>query len=153
MATLVNISTLKIESPAFKSEGEIPSKYTCEGQNINPPLTIKNIPSEAKSLALVIDDPDAAGIFTHWVVWNIKPTENIAENSVPGMEGRSSFGVTHYRGPCPPTGTHRYFFKIYALDTMLDLPANANKEDLEKKIKDHIVGKGELIGMYHKSKK
>src|SRR5437764_11281013 len=144
MATLVNISTLKIESSAIKREGMITSKYTCEGQNINPPLSIKNIPAEAKSLALVVDDPDAAGIFTHWVVWNIKPTETIGENSVPGSEGRNNFGTTHYRGPCPPTGTHRYFFKVYALDRMIDLPANANRDDLEKVIKDHIVGKGEI---------
>src|SRR5947207_11722596 len=104
MATLINIATLKIESLAFKNEGEIPSKYTCEGQNINPPLSIKNIPEQTKSLALVVDDPDAAGVFTHWVVWNIKPTETIRENSVPGMAGRNNFGTSHYRGPCPPTG-------------------------------------------------
>src|SRR5690242_12178428 len=126
MATVTQTATLTIGSPEFGPKDFIPSRYTCEGDNVNPPLTIENIPKGTKSLALVIDDLDApGGTFIHWLVWNIRPMEMILENTVPGTEGNNSFGSINYKGPCPPTGTHRYFFKVYALDKMLDLAEGA----------------------------
>src|SRR4051812_30795928 len=115
--------SLKITSNGFASGGSIPNKYTCDGQNIHPPLHIRDVPKAAKSLAMIVDDPDAPGqIWVHWILWNIDPkTSEIAENSVPGsaIQGTNDFGEPKYGGPCPPSGTHRYFFKVYALDTSL----------------------------------
>ena len=112
---------LVISSPAFENDGDIPSKYTCDGEEINPPLKIANIPGEAKTLALIVEDPDASkGVFDHWLVWNIEPTGNIAEDSVPGTVGINSFGNTGYGGPCPPSGSHRYYFRLFALDSNLN---------------------------------
>jgi len=140
---------LTITSPAFESNKPIPSKYTCDGDDVNPPLNIKEIPEETKSLVLIVDDPDAPmGTWDHWIVWNIPPTNKIEENSVPGTEGINDFRKHSYGGPCPPSGTHRYFFKIYALDTKLDLDPNSRKKDAEKAMKDHILAKGELVGLY-----
>jgi Raf kinase inhibitor-like YbhB/YbcL family protein len=141
---------LKVKSPAFESNKPIPKKYSCDGSDINPPLTIEGIPKEAKTLALVVDDPDAPnGTFDHWVVWNIPASTNkIGENTVPGKEGMNSAKQPSYMGPCPPRGTHRYFFKIYALDSELNLDINTKKKDLEKAIQGHIIAKGELIGLY-----
>jgi Raf kinase inhibitor-like YbhB/YbcL family protein len=143
---------LTIKSPAFEANRQIPKKYTCQGQDINPPLTIEGIPEGAKSLALTLDDPDApSGTFDHWVVWNIPPSTNrIAEQSVPGTEGFNSMREHGYTGPCPPSGTHRYFFKVYALDMELGLGANSSKKDLEKAIQGHVLAKGELIGLVSK---
>jgi len=153
MTTLTKTMTLSVSSPAFESGGSIPSKYTCQGENVNPPLTIMNIPSNAKSLICIVDDPDAAGeTFVHWVVWNIPPLERIMENSVPGIEGENGFGTTNYKGPCPPTGTHRYFFKVYALDELLEISAGAEKETVEKAMQEHVIAKGELFGTYRKFK-
>src|SRR5258706_14207920 len=152
MTTLTQTTTLTIGSSEFGPKDFIPSKYTCEGENVNPPLTIENIPSGAKSLAVIVDDPDApGGTFIHWVIWNIRPMEMILENAVPGTEGNNSFRATHYQGPCPPTGTHRYFFKVYALDTLLDIEQGAKLKTLEKAMRDHILGYGELVGVYRKS--
>jgi Raf kinase inhibitor-like YbhB/YbcL family protein len=143
---------MKIESPAFEPDEMIPSKYTCDGENINPQLNISGIPEDTESLVLIVDDPDApAGTWIHWTVWNIDPeTEEIAEGSVPGgaIEGVTDFGVAGYRGPCPPSGTHRYFFKVYALDITLDLDATATAKDVEDAIQDHILDSAELIGLY-----
>lgn len=140
---------LTITSPAFESNKPIPSKYTCDGDNVNPLLNIKGIPEETKSLVLIVDDPDAPmGTWDHWIVWNIPPTNKIEENSVPGTEGLNDFRKHFYGGPCPPSGTHRYFFKIYALDTKLDLNPNSRKKDVEKAMKNHILAKGELVGLY-----
>jgi Raf kinase inhibitor-like YbhB/YbcL family protein len=143
---------LTIKSPAFEANRQIPKKYTCQGQDINPPLTIEGTPPGAKSLALTLDDPDApSGTFDHWVVWNIPPsTSRIAEQSVPGTEGFNSMRGHGYTGPCPPSGTHRYFFKVYALDMELGLGANSSKKDLEKAIQGHVLAKGELIGLVSK---
>lgn len=153
MATITAKATLTISSPVFEHEGFIPGKYTCEGANINPPVTIKGIPKEALSLALIMDDPDApGGTFDHWIVWNIPPTEVINENSLSGVAALNSKGEYHYTGPCPPSGTHRYFFKIYALDTLLDLEEDANKQMVEQALQDHVIAYGELIGLYTKSK-
>ena len=112
----IDYKQLNISSIAFKADEMIPSKYTCDGVNINPPLDIKDIPEKAKCLALIVDDPDAPiGVWVHWVVWNIPVTHHIKENEVHGTEGINDFQQQHYGGPCPPSGTHRYFFKVYAL--------------------------------------
>lgn len=148
------MGTLSLKSTAFKNNDSLPSKYTCQGEDINPPLEINGVHPATKSLVLIMDDPDApAGIWTHWTAWNIPPaTTNIAENSKPdGVEGTTSFGKPGYGGPCPPSGTHRYFFKLFALNTILDLPSSANKEDLEKAMKGYILDKTELIGLYQKN--
>ena len=141
---------LTVKSPAFQPNSPIPKKYSCDGEDTNPPLTIEGTPKEAKSLALVIDDPDApSGTFDHWVVWNIPPSTNkIAENSVPGTEGLNSGRQVGFTAPCPPSGTHRYFFKVYALDAELSLSVKSTKRDLEKAMQGHILAKGELIGLY-----
>ena len=141
---------LSVTSPAFENNKPIPVKYTCDGANINPPLTIEDVPEETKALVLIVDDPDAPmGTFDHWVVWNIPPTtRRIEENTVPGTEGISTSRKHAYGGPCPPYGTHRYFFKVYALDTQLDLKSNSSKRDVEKAMKGHILAEGELMGLY-----
>ena len=141
---------LSVTSPAFENNKPIPVKYTCDGANINPPLTIEDVPEETKALVLIVDDPDAPmGTFNHWVVWNIPPTtRKIEENTVPGTEGISTSRKHAYGGPCPPYGTHRYFFKVYALDTQLDLKSNSSKRDVEKAMKGHILAEGELMGLY-----
>jgi len=140
---------LTIAAPAFENNGFIPSKYTCDGDDINPALNIDDIPPETKSLVLIADDPDAPmGTFDHWVVWNIPPTNKIEEDSVPGTEGLNDFGKHSYGGPCPPSGTHRYFFKVYALDAKLNLNPNSRKKDVEKTMQGHILAQGEIIGIY-----
>lgn len=147
------MGTLTLKSPSFNHNDSIPSKYTCQGENVNPPLEIKGVHPATKSLVLIMDDPDApAGTWVHWTVWNIPPDATaIAENSKPeGVEGATSFGETGYGGPCPPSETHRYFFKLYALDATLDLSSTAKKEDLERAMKGHILDKTEFIGLYRK---
>ncbi len=149
---VTGMGSFQISSPAFKHNQMIPSKHTCDGADVNPPLLIGNVPPEAKSLALIVDDPDApAGTWVHWVLWNIDPkTGEIGENSVPvaAHQGTTDFRVRHYGGPCPPSGTHRYFFKLYALDTTLNLGPDTTKAALERAMKGHIVAQGELIGLY-----
>jgi Raf kinase inhibitor-like YbhB/YbcL family protein len=143
---------LILKSPAFENNTQIPAKYTCDGKDISPPLTIERLPKETKSMALIVDDPDAPmGIWDHWIVWNIAPTTKIEENQVPGSEGTNSFRKQSYGGPCPPSGTHRYFFKIYALDTLLNLKPSSQKKDLEKAMQDHIIAQGQLVGLYHRT--
>ena len=148
------MSTLTIASPAFPHNGMIPSKHTCDGTDVNPPLSFDNIPEKSKSLALIVDDPDAPrGTWVHWVAWNIGPgTRKIAENSVPrgARQGTNDFRKQAYGGPCPPSGTHRYFFKLYALDTSLSLNAGATKAQLEEAMKGHVLGLSELIGLYRR---
>lgn len=142
-----------LTSPAFEEGGEIPKKYTCDGGDINPALEIQNVPVGAKSLALILHDPDApiTGGFTHWVVWNIKPnTMLIKDESVPpgSVEGWNGGGKTGYMGPCPPNGMHHYHFQLYALDDVLDLPAESGAEVLLAEIEKHLIDKTELIGLY-----
>ena len=142
---------MKITSSAFREGGNIPSKFTCDGGDSSPPLQISEIPSSAKSVALVVDDPDApSGLFTHWIVWNISPqTNEIAEGSTPkGMQGTNDFGKAGYGGPCPPSGTHRYYVKIFALDRELDLPPGTKRNQLDAAMKGHVVAQGELMGRY-----
>jgi len=144
---------LSVTSSAFENNKLIPAKYTCDGDNVNPQLTIEGTPDETKSIVLIVDDPDAPmGTWDHWTVWNIPPTRRIEENTVPGTEGTNSFNKHSYGGPCPPSGTHRYFFKVYALDAKLDLNPKSKKKDVEKAMQDHILAKGELIGLYHRSR-
>jgi Raf kinase inhibitor-like YbhB/YbcL family protein len=144
---------LSVKSPVFENSKFIPVKYTCDGADVNPPLTIEGVPEGTKTLVLIVDDPDAPmGTFDHWIVWNIPPTtRKIEENTVPGTEGMSSYRKHAYGGPCPPYGTHRYFFKVYALDTQLDLKSNSTKKDVEKAMEGHILAEGELVGLYRRS--
>ena len=140
---------IKLTSTAFKQNAFIPSRYSCDGENINPPLDVDHMPEGTKSFALIVDDPDAPkGTWVHWVVWNIPALLHLKENHIPGNEGINDFQRHHYGGPCPPSGTHRYFFKIYALDTILDLPEDTTKFKLEKAMHHHIISVGELIGLY-----
>lgn len=146
--------TMKITSSAFKREESIPSKYTCTGEDVNPPLRFEEIPEEAASLALVVDDPDApAGTWIHWTLWNLSPeTKKIEEDSVSqeAVQGTTDFGEKGYGGPCPPSGEHRYRFKIFALDKELNLKSGAEKEELDRAMEDHIIEKDELMGVYSK---
>ncbi len=146
------MSSLAITSPAFSPGGTIPAKYTCDGSDVNPPLSIRDVPEGTGSLALIVDDPDAPmGTWVHWVVWNIaSETAEIPENSVPrgALQGTNDFRKQAYGGPCPPSGTHRYFFKIYALDSVPALKAGATKAQVEEAMKGHILGHAELIGRY-----
>jgi Raf kinase inhibitor-like YbhB/YbcL family protein len=145
---------LTITSTAFANDAAIPEYYTCDGSDAIPPLTIGNVPAGTRSLALIADDPDApGGTWVHWVVWNIPAqTRIIPVNTVPdtAIEGRNSWGRNTYGGPCPPSGTHRYFFKLYALDTDLKLGASTDKAGLEKAMLGHILAKGELMGTYRR---
>jgi Raf kinase inhibitor-like YbhB/YbcL family protein len=144
--------TLKIKSPAFTENGPIPQKYTCQGENCNPPLEIEGIPPETKSLVLIVDDPDAPlGTWVHWVVYNIPVGPSIGEKSVPGKEGLTSVGNQPYHGPCPPSGTHRYFFKLFALNTLLDFKSPPDKAALARAMRRHVLDKAELVGLYKKS--
>lgn len=158
--------TFELTSTAFRNMGAIPALYTCEGKNISPPLTWKNIPKGTKSLVLIVDDPDApdpaAPKFTwvHWVLYNIPPGKTgFAEGAgnhpaETGMqEGFSSWNRGGYGGPCPPIGTHRYFFKLYALDTVIDDLLSPLKADVEAAMKGHILGEAVLIGTYKKKSK
>ena len=146
-------SNLQVRSVAFSHGGHIPPTYTCEGENINPPLEVSDLPENTKSLALIVEDPDAPrGVYDHWVVWNIPPNEAIAENSRSGTSGKNSFGNNGYGGPCPPSGSHRYFFKVYALDSNLDIQAGSDKKMLQQAMKDHVLASGELMGHYQKRK-
>lgn len=145
---------MQILSPEFEDGDSIPPMYTCQGEDISPPLEIIDVPEDAKSLALIVDDPDAPGrTWVHWLVWNIPPDIEVIEEDVPpegSVLGTNDFDKLEYGGPCPPTGTHRYFFKLYALDTVLDLEEGANKEELEEAMEEHIIEEIELVGMYTK---
>jgi Raf kinase inhibitor-like YbhB/YbcL family protein len=145
---------MKITSSAFQEGGTIPEKFSKNGQNANPGLRIEGVPAEAKSLALIVDDPDAPrGLFTHWLVWNIDPkTTEIGENDVPkgAVQGTNDFPGQHYDGPQPPSGTHRYYFKIFALDQTLNLKPSAKRREVDVALKGHVIGQGELMGKYSK---
>ena len=145
-------ASLKVTSGAFSDGGKIPKKYTCDDSNVSPPLRVENLPKAVKSLALIVDDPDAPGrTWTHWLVWNIDPKgTEIGENSVPqnGIQGTSDFGSAKYGGPCPPSGVNRYYFRAYALDAVLSLPSSATKSAVEKAMAGHIIAQGSLMGTY-----
>ena len=142
---------MRLTSPEFEHNGMIPERFTCDGEDVNPTLNIEDIPPETKSLALIVDDPDAPmGTWVHWVVFNIPVTSRIEENSAPGKQGLNDFRKLNYGGPCPPSGTHRYFFKLYALDSELDLEEGVRKEDVETAMQGHILAQAELIGLYRR---
>ena len=155
MTSFVDQNTLIVTSTTFTDNGAIPAKYSCEGQEISPPIKITGVPTGAKSLALIVHDPDAPvqGGFTHWIVWNINIDGNIPENFKGAQQGLNGAQKTGYKGMCPPSGTHHYHFKVYALDTRLNLNASTDKPGLEKAMSGHILGQGELTGLYAKSKK
>jgi len=148
------MSELSITSPAFLPDGIIPSKYTCDGADVNPPLLIGNVPEKTRSLVLIVDDPDApVGTWVHWVVWNIGAgTKEIPENTVPpgALQGTNDFRKQEYGGPCPPSGTHRYFFKLYALDSSPAVKAGATKAQVEEAMKGHVLAQAKLIGLYRR---
>lgn len=140
----------------FEHNGNIPSEYTCDGKDLAPLLTISDVPESAKELVLIVDDPDAPmGTWVHWVLYNIPiSTRQIDAKNLPAgaKEGITDFGRIGWGGPCPPSGTHRYFFKLYAIDKNLDLPPAQTKEQIEQAIKGHIIEKTELIGLYKRNK-
>lgn len=141
--------TMRLTSPDFRDNQLIPSKFTCEGKDINPALAIEGIPTGTQSLAVIVDDPDAPmGTWVHWVLFDIPVVSRIEEDSVPGKQGINNAGGRNYHGPCPPSGTHRYFFKIYALSKMLNLREGISKAELEKAMQGSILDKAELIGLY-----
>ncbi|MFH1663240.1 MAG: YbhB/YbcL family Raf kinase inhibitor-like protein [archaeon] len=145
---------LKVSTNAFSSGKAIPAKYSCDGTDFNPEIMISGIPEKTASLALIVDDPDApGGVWTHWVVWNIPvegKTKTIQENSVPGVQGTNSAASLEFHGPCPPSGTHKYYFKVYALDSNLSLKEGSTKTDLEKAMKGRLLAQGELMGTYQR---
>mgnify|MGYP001006343548 FL=1 len=149
---ITNLLNMQLISPEFKNNEIIPGKFTCDGLNINPELKIYGIPDNALSLAIILNDPDSVGgDWSHWVAWNIDPkTSNIAENSVPtgAVVGKTDFGNNKYGGPCPPSGSHKYIFYLYALDTSLDIPQNSTKADLLKALEGHLIAETELMGVY-----
>lgn len=148
------VTDMKISSPEFENNGMIPKKFTCQGQDISPKLVFSGVPEGTVSLVLIMDDPDAPnGMWVHWVMFNIpNDTRTINEDSVPddAVQGLNSWPKNSYGGPCPPSGTHRYFFKLYALDSMLDLDESATKADVEQAMQGHLIEKAELIGLYKK---
>lgn len=140
---------MHIASPAFAPNTMIPQRFTCQGEDINPAFQISDIPAGAHSLALIHDDPDAPSkTWDHWLIWNIPAMAEIPENAAPGIQGQNSWGRNDYGGPCPPSGTHRYVYKLYALDRKLDLPAGATKAQLESAMRGHILAQAELVGLY-----
>ena len=150
---------MQITSQAFEAGGMIPAKYTCDGPDLSPPLRWADPPAGTQSYALIADDPDApVGTWVHWVLWNIPAEasgleENLSKSaSLPNgaKQGTTDFRRIGYGGPCPPSGTHRYFFKLYALDTMLELPSSTTKRDLEGAMQGHILGQAELVGKYQR---
>ena len=149
------MTNLQLTSSAFSHGDEIPRKFGYKNGNISPPLTIDKIPSDAKSMTLIMDDPDAMGavgkVWVHWIMWNINPTTTeITESMIPSgsVEGMTDFGEVRYGGPAPPDKTHTYVFKLYALDTELDLPQKSTKADVEKAMEGHIIEQATLEGTY-----
>jgi Raf kinase inhibitor-like YbhB/YbcL family protein len=144
---------MKLFSSAFEDNGTIPSEYTCDGVDVSPPLSFSNVPENTKSLALIMDDPDAPmGTWVHWLVWNISANKtgfSKGENII-YPQGKNDFGNFDYGGPCPPSGTHRYFFKLYALDTTLRLNKGSTKKQLESAMSGHIIEEAQLIGIYER---
>jgi hypothetical protein len=149
--------TIKITSPAFKEGEPIPIRYSCNDVNVSPPLNFEELPEDTSSLALILEDPDASGgIFTHWIIFNLPAETKMLKEFMMGRElmddgskhGLNSFGLVGYSGPCPPGGTHRYFFKIYALDEKLDLPPLIRRDEFLEAIEGHILDQGELMGTF-----
>jgi len=148
---------LTLTSPQFVNEKSIPSRYTCDAENVSIPLNWENAPKNTKSLVLIMDDPDSSnGTWDHWLIFNIPPTihslnENLQNLPAGAKAGRNSDGKNIYGGPCPPDGEHRYFFKLYALDTIIDLPEGSTKAEIENAIQSHILEQAQLIGKYKRT--
>ena len=149
-ARLFAASEISLSSVAFRAGEKIPDQFTCKGANVNPALQFPGVPAQATSLVLIVEDPDSPNsLFTHWLVWNIDPTtRQIAEKTSPAgaVQGTNDFGKTGYGGPCPPSGTHRYFFRLFALDQKLDLKSGAKRKDVDKAMAGHILARGEVMG-------
>jgi Raf kinase inhibitor-like YbhB/YbcL family protein len=153
--------TMKLVSSAFENNGLIPAKYTCDGADISVPLSWEQLPPQTQSLVLIVDDPDAPiRTFVHWVVYDLPPTSRQLPEQIPqgktinngGIQGKNDFNQLGYGGPCPPSGTHRYIFQIYALDTKLNLPPGASKSQVIAAMDGHILARGELIGRYQRQR-
>jgi Raf kinase inhibitor-like YbhB/YbcL family protein len=148
------MSEFALESSAFENAQPIPDRHTCEGEDVSPALRWTNVPEATRSLMLVVDDPDAPnGVFRHWFAWGLDPAAGgLAEGEPAASEGRNDFGTTGYRGPCPPPGhgRHRYVFRLYALDTALELAADAAKAEVEQAIEGHVLTNAELVGTYER---
>jgi len=151
---------MKLQSAAFEEQGMVPSRHTCDGDDLSPPLTWDDPPEATKCFALVSDDPDApGGTWIHWVVWNIPPESRGLPQGVPKVaeladgtrQGITDFRRVGYGGPCPPSGTHRYFFRLYALDAKMDLPSGASRNDLDGCMRGHVLAQAELMGKYRRS--
>lgn len=145
---------MKLTSTEFKERDSIPAKFTCDGTDVSPPLTFHDVPFGTQSLALIVDDPDApSGTFDHWIVWNIPPSaKGLPQGAKVPMQGTNHFGEQRYRGPCPPRGkAHRYYFKLYALDTLLDLAQGSTKEEIEDVMEGHMLDEAELVGTYQRA--
>jgi len=148
-----SLNKFDISSPVFSNEKNIPAKYTCDGDGINPPLDFSNIPYGALTLVLIVEDHDApGGVYDHWIVWNIEPGTGITENSNPGISGMNSSGKTGYHPPCPPKGRHRYYFHAFALNRELDLSAGESKEKLREAMQPHLLAEATIMGIYEKQK-
>jgi Raf kinase inhibitor-like YbhB/YbcL family protein len=144
---------MEVTSPAFVQEQIIPKKYTCEGENISPPLVFENSPAGTVCFAIIVEDPDAPkGVYDHWIVWNIPGEQKqLPEKAKVPNQGVNHYGELRYRGPCPPPGNpHHYRFKVYALDRLLELSDGATKSQLEAAMKGHILAQGELVGIYQR---
>jgi Raf kinase inhibitor-like YbhB/YbcL family protein len=148
---------MRLFSSAFREGELIAPKYTCDGGDVSPPLEWEGVPESARSLVLIVDDPDApSGLFVHWLIFDISATENALTEGVGragpkaggGTQGKNGFGKTAYGGPCPPSGTHRYYFHLYALDTTTDLQSGAVRKDVEAAMRGHIIAEAELMGRY-----
>jgi Raf kinase inhibitor-like YbhB/YbcL family protein len=150
----MEVINMEIKSPTFQNKENIPVEYTCDGDNISPELEISDIPENTVSLTLIMDDPDApVGTFTHWLVWNIPPSKTkIEKGESLSPSGTTGFGRIGYGGPCPPSGTHRYYFKLYSLYTNLNLDEGATRQQLEEAMQGHVIEKAELIGTYNRDK-
>jgi Raf kinase inhibitor-like YbhB/YbcL family protein len=150
---------MKLTSPSFQQGGKIPSKHTCDAQDISPELHISDVPARAKSLVLILDDPDVPvevrkeRMWDHWVVFNIPPSTRLIEENKqpPGTPGQNTSGALKYQGPCPPDREHRYFFKLYALDTLLNLPKGVTKNEVEEAMHGHILAHAELMARYERA--
>lgn len=149
--------TVTVSSGSFEPNQQIPRKHTCQGENSSPHLNVSNLPGDARAFAIVMDDPDAPrGTFTHWLAWNVPADradlpENVDLSELGADEGKNDFNETGYGGPCPPSGRHRYFVRVYALSERLDLPRGARRPDLEAAMDGKVVAWGELMGTYEKS--
>lgn len=153
VSAISNITkALKITSKAFENGAHIPSKYTCDGENINPPLSIAGLPNETISIVIIVEDCDTnPNCWIHWLVWNLSPVKEIQEDCKSGVQGKNDFGKYNYGGPCPPTGIHTYVFNIYALNSMLELKPNATKLILESQMQPHIIAFGKISGTYQRN--